>query len=180
MTYMMVLNILYVPVLVPLLHSMSRSRFYPIPSRLFSRLMLQKWKIGEKSWRIVVIRQICQSFFTVRYVHVCNQLFFAWRNQKPLLTIDTSFVDFSPFSKGVEEKGKERRIKRKTMAQWINLLRNSRFVNYTRLPFLCVKSGAIALALPGLTSGRLAYEIVLNLKLLKIIYRIKYSSFRYV
>jgi len=63
------------------------------------------------------------------YVPVCKQLFFAWRNQKPLLTIDTSFARFSLFCKGVEEKGKERRIKRKSVAQWINLLRNSRFVN---------------------------------------------------
>jgi len=64
-------------------------------------------------------------------------------------------VSFSPFYKGVEEKGKKPRIKRKTMAQWMNLLQNSRFVNWTRLPFLCEKFGAIALALPGLTAGRL-------------------------
>jgi len=31
--------------------------------------------------------------------------------------IDTSFAGFSPFCKGVEEEEKERRIKRKTMAQ---------------------------------------------------------------
>jgi len=43
--------------------------------------------------------------------------------------------------------------KRKTMAQWMNLLRNNRFINYTRLPFSCEKSGAIALAQPGLTAG---------------------------
>jgi len=57
-----------------------------------------------------------------------------------------------------------------------------------QLPFLCKKSRAIALALPGLTAGwlagwlagRLADEIVLNLKFFKIIYRIKYSSFCYV
>jgi len=39
------------------------------------------------------------------------------------------------------------------MAQWINILWNSRFVNQTQLPFLCEKSGAIALALPGLMAG---------------------------
>jgi len=43
-----------------------------------------------------------------------------------------------------------------------------------RLPFLGEKSGAIALAQPGLTAGqqagRLADEIVLNLKIFKIIY----------
>jgi len=37
-----------------------------------------------------------------------------------------------------------------------------------RLPFLCEKSEAIALVLPGLTAGRLAEEIVLNLKKLKL------------
>jgi len=57
-----------------------------------------------------------------------------------------------------------------------------------QLPFLGEKSGAIALVLPGLMAGRLAVrlagrpadEIVLNLKILKIIYWMKYSSFRYV
>jgi len=55
-----------------------------------------------------------------------------------------------------------------------------------RLPFLCEKSGAIALAQPGLTAGwlagrlagRPADETVLNLEIIKIIYRMKYSSFR--
>jgi len=65
-------------------------------------------------------------------------------------------MNFSPLYKGVEEKGKERRIKGKTMAQWINLLWNSSFVNQTRLPFLCEKSGAISLVLPGLMTGWLA------------------------
>jgi len=55
-----------------------------------------------------------------------------------------------------------------------------------RLIFLCEKSGAIALAQPGLTAGwravrlagRPADEILLNLEIFKIIYRMKYSSFR--
>jgi len=45
---------------------------------------------------------------------------------------------------------------------------------------LCEKSGAIALVLPGLygrQAGRLADEIVLNLKIFKIIYQIKYLGF---
>jgi len=54
-----------------------------------------------------------------------------------------------------------------------------------RLPFLCEKSRAIALALPGLTAGsqvvsqsgsqavRQSDEIVLNLKIFKIIYWMK-------
>jgi len=45
--------------------------------------------------------------------------------------------------------------KRKTMAQ-LNLFQNSRFVNYTQIPSLCEKSGAIALVLQGLTAGWLA------------------------
>jgi len=49
-----------------------------------------------------------------------------------------------------------------------------------QLPFLCEKSGAIALVLLGLTAGRQADEMVLNLKKFKIIYQMKYSSFRYV
>jgi len=57
-----------------------------------------------------------------------------------------------------------------------------------QLPFLCEKSGAIALVLPGLTTGWLtgwlagqpADKIVLNLGIFKIIYLMKYSSFCYV
>jgi len=46
-----------------------------------------------------------------------------------------------------------------------------------QLSFLCEKSGAIALVLPGLMAGRLA---VLNLESFKILYRIKHSTFCYV
>jgi len=53
-----------------------------------------------------------------------------------------------------------------------------------RLPFSGEKSGAIALVLPGLTAGRqagrLADEIVPNLKIFKIIYQMKYLSFCYM
>jgi len=65
-------------------------------------------------------------------------------------------VSFSLVCKGVEEKGKKQWIKRKTMAQWINLFQNSIFVNWTRLPFLCEKSGAIAQVVLGLMAGRQA------------------------
>jgi len=51
------------------------------------------------------------------YVQVCNQ------------SIDTSFVSFSPFYKRVEGKGEKRWIKEKTMAQWMNFLRNNSFIN---------------------------------------------------
>jgi len=39
------------------------------------------------------------------------------------------FTNFSPFNKGLEEQGKKRRIKGKTMAQWMNLLGNNSFIN---------------------------------------------------
>jgi len=53
---------------------------------------------------------------------------------------------------------------------------------------LCEKSGAIALVLLGLTAGWLAGrlagwpadKIVLNLEIFKIIYWMKYLTFRYV
>ena len=42
------------------------------------------------------------------------------------------------------------------MAQWVNRLRNKIFVNPPPLPLLCEISGALNLAQPGLTAGRLA------------------------
>ena len=40
------------------------------------------------------------------------------------------------------------------MAQWINFLWNSSFVNATRLPLLCEKTGVLAIVELGLTTGR--------------------------
>ena len=40
-------------------------------------------------------------------------------------------------------------MKRNSVAQWINLHRNNIFVDWTRLPLLCEKSGAILLVLVG-------------------------------
>ena len=42
------------------------------------------------------------------------------------------------------------------MAQWVNRLRNKIFVKPPPLPLLCEISGALHLAQPGLTAGRLA------------------------
>ena len=42
------------------------------------------------------------------------------------------------------------------MAQWINVLWNNGFVNPTRLPLLCEKTGPLAIVEPGLTAGRQA------------------------
>ena len=64
------------------------------------------------------------------------------------------------------------------MAQWINLHRNNIFVNWTRLPLLCEKSGAILLVLVGLTAawqagrqaGQQSDEIREDLKIFGILY----------
>ena len=50
------------------------------------------------------------------------------------------------------------------MAQWTNFNRSNIFINPTSLPLLCEKSGAIHLAEPGLTAGRLADKIQKCLK----------------
>ena len=64
--------------------------------------------------------------------------------------------------------------------QWINRLRNNIFVNPPPLPLLCEISGALHLAQPGLTAGRLAEEIHVNFKIFKIGCRSKYSTGRFV
>ena len=48
------------------------------------------------------------------------------------------------------------RDERNTKVQWMNLQRNSSFVNRTQFPLLCEKSGVILLVLVGLTAGRQA------------------------
>ena len=42
------------------------------------------------------------------------------------------------------------------MAQWINIFRNNGFVNPTRLPLLCEKTGSLAIVELGLMAGRQA------------------------
>ena len=58
------------------------------------------------------------------------------------------------------------------MAQWVNRLRNKIFVNPPPLPLLCEISGALHLAQPGLTAGRLAGrladEIQVNFEIFKV------------
>ena len=70
------------------------------------------------------------------------------------------------------------------MAQWVNRLRNNIFVNLPPLPLSCEISGALHLAQPGLTAGRLAGrqadEIQVNFENFKIGCRLKYSCFRFV
>ena len=76
------------------------------------------------------------------------------------------------------------------MAQWVNRLRNKIFVNAPPLPLLCEISGALHLAQPGLTAGRLAGrqagwlagsdEIQVNFEIFKVGYRSKYSICRFV
>ena len=61
-------------------------------------------------------------------------------------------------------------MKRNTKVQWMNLQRNSNFVNRTRFPLLCEKSGAKILVLVGLTAGRQADEILVDFKIFKSLY----------
>ena len=44
-------------------------------------------------------------------------------------------------------------MKRNTKVQWMNLQQNSSFINRTRFPLLCERSGAILLVLVGLMAG---------------------------
>ena len=66
------------------------------------------------------------------------------------------------------------------MAQWVNHLRNKIFVNPPPLPLLCEISGALHLAQPGLTAGRLSDEIQVNFEIFKVGCRSKYSTCRFV
>ena len=69
------------------------------------------------------------------------------------------------------------------MAQWVNRLRNSIFVNAPPLPLLCEISGALHLAQPGLTAGWLAgwlAEIQVNFEIFKVGCRSKYSTCHFV
>ena len=65
------------------------------------------------------------------------------------------------------------------MAQWVNRLRNKIFVNAPPLPLLCEISGALHLAQPGLTAGRLSDEIQVNFEIFKVGCRSKYSTCRF-
>ena len=74
------------------------------------------------------------------------------------------------------------------MAQWVNRLRSKIFVNPPPLPLLCEISGALHLAQPGLTAGRLAgrladeiqVEIQVNFEIFKVGCRSKYLTCRFV
>ena len=75
-------------------------------------------------------------------------------------------------------------MKRNTMAQWMKIQRNNSFVN------LCKKCGAILLVLVGLTAGcqagrraggragRQADKTLVDLKILKLLYR-SHASLRF-
>ena len=75
-------------------------------------------------------------------------------------------------------------IKGIAMAQWVNRLRNSIFVNPPPLPLSCEISGALHLAEPGLTAGRqagwLADDLRVSFEFFKLSCRLKYSSFCFV
>ena len=75
-------------------------------------------------------------------------------------------------------------IKGIAIAQWVNRLRNSIFVNPPPLPLSCEISGALHLAEPGLTAGRqagwLADDLQVSFEIFKLSCRLKYSSFCFV
>ena len=71
-------------------------------------------------------------------------------------------------------------IKGIAMAQWVNCLWNSIFVNPPPLPLSCEISGALHLAKPGLTAGRQADDLWVSFEILKLSCRLKYSSFCFV
>ena len=85
-------------------------------------------------------------------------------------------------AKGIKKnKEGETRIKGIAMAQWVNRLRNTIFVNPPPLRTLsCKIPGALHLAQPGLTAGWQADKIQVNFEIFKIGCRLKYSSFRFV
>ena len=64
-----------------------------------------------------------------------------------------SINTFSDFLTSFNGYRKKRRMKRNSMAHWINLHQNNIFVYRTRLPLLCEKSGAILLVLVGLAAA---------------------------
>ena len=71
-------------------------------------------------------------------------------------------------------------IKEIAMAQWVNRLRNSIFVNPPPLPLSCEISGALHLVEPGLTAGRQADDLRVSFEIFKLSCRMKYSSFCFV
>ena len=75
-------------------------------------------------------------------------------------------------------------IKGIAMAQWVNRLQNSIFVNPPPLPLSCEISGALHLVEPGLTAGRqagwLADDLQVSFKIFKFGCRLNYSSFCFV
>ena len=70
------------------------------------------------------------------------------------------------------------------MVQWVNYLQNNILVNPPSLPLLCEISGALYLALPGLTvgrqAGRQADEIQVNIEIFKVGCRSKYLTCHFV
>ena len=70
-------------------------------------------------------------------------------------------------------------MKANSMVQWTKHNRNNRFVNPPSLPYLSEIPGAVHLAQPGLTVGRLADEIQVKIKIFKTHCASKYSTFRF-
>ena len=71
-------------------------------------------------------------------------------------------------------------IEANSMVQWTECNQNNRFVNPPSLPWLSESSGALRLALPGLTASRLAEEIQVNFKIFKAHCTSNHSTFCFI
>ena len=102
------------------------------------------------------------------HVFLCDEI------NRRCMFIDTFLGNF------LRNGERKRRMKRNIMVQWTNLHRSNSFVNRTQLPLFCEISGAVHLALVGLTAGRLADKIQVNFKFFKNCYSSKYLTFHFV
>ena len=109
--------------------------------------------------------------FTCASSCFCVTLSEAWQS------INTFFTSFSLFYKRLKEKGKKWRIKRKTIAQWMNLHWNN---NFMRLPFLCEKTWSHTTSATGLHSWLASRQNSSEFWKFEIIHWMKYSTFHYV
>jgi len=92
-------------------------------------MLFQSWQCKEARARNIM--PVIDGGVFHNYVHMWKQLFSCdVIGNHYMQSVDISFASFSPFYKGVEEKGNwEAMDERKVMVQWMNILWNSRFVN---------------------------------------------------
>ena len=106
------------------------------------------------------------NYIAITYVAYLIQFINAF-----VISLSAPIHKFSPF---LAIRRWKLRIKGNTMAQWINVYRNSSYINLMWLHLLCEKTGAVALAHPNLMAGRLN---AVTLRDFKIIYWMKHWNF---